>query len=41
VVMLTIEMSALKLVEMASILDFFLVMMATPWMEMDAALLAN
>jgi hypothetical protein len=40
-VMLTIEMPALKLVEMASTLGFFLVMMATSWMEMAAVLLAN
>ena len=41
VVMLTIEMSALKPVGTASTLAFFPVMMATPWMAMAAALLAN
>jgi hypothetical protein len=41
VVMLIIEISALKLVGMASILGFFLVMMETPWMKMGAALLAK
>ena len=39
--MLTIEIPALKLAGMASILGFFLVMMATSWMEMAAALHAN
>jgi len=40
-VMLTIEIPALKLVETASILGFYLVMMETPWTEMAAALFAN
>lgn len=40
-VMLRIEIPALKLVETASILGFYLVMMETPWTEMAAALFAN